>query len=603
VFALPLALVGLGSISAGSFSLAPGLQNIYYDKIEYRIPMRDGVKLYTAVYVPKIDRKSPILMERTPYSAGPYGTKMADVVQNGRFARAGYIFAYQDVRGRYMSEGEWENVRPQLKPGQKGIDESTDTYDTVDFLVKNVPRNNGSVGLTGISYPGFYAGVGAINTHPALKAASPQAPTADWFKGDDVHHNGAFYLQDNFNFSVWFDVPRKGLEEEHTGLPPFDRGPGGDYDFFLRQGAFANLDKNILKGRIPYWNELGEHPNYDQYWQDRALPDKMKNVRCAVLNVGGWFDAEDMWGALNTYSATERQNPRTPNYLVMGPWSHGQWWDDGTSLGGIQWGSDTSAWYRDNVEFPFFERFLNGKPSKPIAEATMFQTGENRWRQFEVWPPKNLKATSVYLAGGKALSTQVPPASQRTYRYDPAAPTPYLRDRNSKDRPGDVLILDERWAGDRKDVVSYRGPVVSRKATYAGPVTVDLWVATTGTDADFVVKVLDEWPAGSAHAGEQRTVRSDVMRGKFRNSLSRPEPFKPGVPTRVRFQMNDVLHTFMPGHRMVIQVQSAWFPLVDRNPNQFLNIYKAKDSDFKPANITVFAGGKTPSRIILGELK
>jgi len=575
-----------------------------YEKIEYRIPMRDGVKLYTAVYVPKgAKTNAPILMERTPYSAGPYGKQAANMAENGLFAKAGYIFAYQDVRGRYQSEGEWENMRPQLAAGKKGIDESTDAFDTIAYLVKHVARNNGKVGMRGISYPGFYAGAGGINSHPALKAISPQAPCADWFIGDDVHHNGAFFLQDNFNFSIWFDVPRKGLEEEHQGLPDFDRGPGGDYGFFLRMGALPNLETQILKGRIPYWNEIANHGTYDAYWKARSLPEKMKNVKAAVLNVGGLFDAEDMWGALNTYAATERQNPKASNFLVMGPWSHGQWADQATELGGMKWGSDTAKYYQEKIEFPFFERYLNGKLVAAPAEATMFETGGNRWRTFPVWPPKGLQPVSFFLAPDGTVTASNPPSGQQSYRYDPADPTPYINDPDSRNRPGDILIRDEKWAASRNDVLSYRGEPIATPLTVAGPVTVDLWVTTTGTDADFIVKVLDEWPEGTPYAGQQRCVRSDVMRAKFRNSLSKPEAIKPGVPTRVRFKLNDVLHTFQPGHRLVVQVQSAWFPLVDRNPNQFLDIYHAKDSDFIPATISILSGGAHPSRIEFGKLE
>ena len=574
-----------------------------YQKLEFRIPMRDGVKLYTAVYVPKGGAGFPLLMERTPYASEPYG-KDALPGFDPLYAKAGYGFVSQDVRGRYLSEGTFENVRPQLKPGETGIDESTDTYDTIDFLVKNVKGNNGRVGMKGISYPGFYAGAGALSRHPALKAVSPQAPVCDWFVGDDVHHNGAFFLQDNFGFSAWFDMPRKnGPETSHAGIE-LPKNPGGAYGFYLEGGTSDALEKKYFKGRIPYWQEIDDHPNYDGYWKDRALQTKMTDVRCAVLTVGGWFDAEDMWGALNLYASTERQNPGIDNVLVMGPWSHGQWDGPAASLNGMKWGMDTGAWYREHVELPFFERHLRGKGSAPLPEATMFETGANRWRNFDVWPPKGLTPGAVYLAKGGKLSDTAPTPWVDSYVADPMHPTPYLADPSREDRPGDLLAQDETWASKRKDVLTYVGEPLAKAKTLAGPVEVDLLVRTTGTDGDFVVKLLDVAPKGEPHAGEMRMVRADVMRGRFRNSLEKPEPFVPQQPARVRFKMNDVLHTFKPGHRMAVQVQSYWFPLVDRNPNRFVeNVEKAKPSDFQAATVRIELGRKQGSAIRFGVLE
>ena len=572
-----------------------------YEKFEYRIPMRDGVKLYTAVYVPKGRTGFPILMERTPYGSGPYG--------KGRFpefeplyARAGYAFAFQDVRGTFESEGTFVNIRPELRPGEKGIDESTDTYDTVDWLVKGVKGNNGNVGIRGISYPGFYAAMGALSRHPALKAVSPQAPCSDWFVGDDVHHNGAFFLQDNFDFSALFgfDLPRKGPETDHGGMD-IPR-PKGAYAFYLDAGTAANLDTRYLKGASPYWNEVIGHDTYDAYWKARSVEPEMTDVRCAVLNVGGLFDAEDMWGALNVYAATERQNPGIDNFLVMGPWSHGQWDGPAPSLAGMRWGSDTGAWYREHVEFPFFERYLHGVGDR-VPEATVFETGANRWRTFDEWPPKGLTPSAVYLAGGKGLSPTPAEEGSDAYENDPNAPTPYLADPTENERPGDLLARDEGWAAKRADVLTYVGAPVEGATTLAGPVDVDLWVTTTGTDGDFVVKLLDVAPRGEPHAGEMRAVREDVVRGRFRNSLEKPEAIVPGQPTEIRMRMNAVLHTFKPGHRMAVQVQSSWFPLVDRNPNRFVpNVERAKPDDFQKATVTVLRGGAHASAIRFGVL-
>lgn len=576
-----------------------------YTKYEYMIPMRDGVKLYTQVYVPKNKPgKHPIIMERTPYGAGPQGPERYRGGFGGsqKLQEEGYIFAYQDVRGKGASEGDFVNVRPQRKPGEKGIDESTDTWDAVDFLVKNVPNNNGSVGLWGISYPGFYAGVGGINTHPNLKAISPQAPVSDWFLGDDVHHNGAFFLQDTFGFIQFFDVPR-GQEG-----PKVDKEGKADYDFYLSAGALSNYESKFLQGKLPYWQELLDNGTYNAYWKDRALPPHMRNVKCAVLTVGGMYDAEDMWGAFNTYAHTERQNKGINNFLVMGPWFHGMWaFGSGQTFGDIDFGVPTSQYYRDEIEFPFFEKYLNGKDVAAPAEATMFETGTNVWRKFDQWPPKGLKPFDLYLGEGGSLSAAKPKKDgSDSYVYDPADPTPYVADyKTSKRRPREYMIADQRFLSERKDLVSYQTPALEADQRVVGPVEADIWVSTTGSDVDLVVKVIDVWPAetdaktprGESMANYQELVRADVFRGKFRDSFEHPLPFLPGMPTRVKFNLNDMLHTFRKGHKIMIQVQSAWFPLVDRNPNKFVDIYKAKDSDFSAATISIYRDPKHPSAI------
>jgi putative CocE/NonD family hydrolase len=609
-----LTLCGLLSSDQAQTGSAPYKASDHYSKIEYMIPMRDGVKLYCAVYVPKdVPGEHPILMERTPYSAGPYGPTSFTRMRGSHLLKdKGYIFAFSDVRGHYYSEGDYMNIRPELHPGQKGIDESTDTYDTVDYLVKNVPSNNKAVGLWGISYPGFYAGVGAIHTHPNLKAVSPQAPVSNWFLGDDFHHNGVFFLQDAFEFLGFFGPVRKGPGPSLGEAPRFDRGTTDPYKFYLKTGTLPNFDANYYKGAIPFWKDMMNHPNYDQWWKDRSLPDHMKDVHCAVLTVGGWFDAEDMWGALNTSKQTTKQNPGTPSFLVMGPWYHGMWASpNGTTFGDLDFGQNTSTWYQDNVEFPFFEKYLRGQDVPAPAKATLFETGANKWQTFDIWPPKDLGKANFYIGANGSLTSSKPVTKGAdSYVNDPSDPTPYLAKPETPRRTREYMIDDQRWAEKRSDVLTYKAQPVTADLRVAGGIDVNLWVSTTGTDADFVVKVIDVWPAdskdvsskGVSMAGYEQELRADIFRGKFRNSYSKPEPFVPGAPTLVHFHLNDLLHTFKTGHSVMLQVQSNWFPLADRNPNVFENINEAKDSDFQKATITLYRDPSHPTHITFGTI-
>ncbi|MBS1720454.1 MAG: CocE/NonD family hydrolase [Armatimonadetes bacterium] len=619
-----------------------------YTKTTYMIPMRDGKKLCTIVYTPK-DKpgKHPILLQRTPYSVGPYDEGMRGLAGSKKFQEAGYIFAFQDVRGRWNSEGDFADVRP-INPNPKGTetDEATDAYDTADFLVKTVPDNNGNIGVWGISYPGFYAGASAIRTHPAIKAVSPQAPVSDWFIGDDMHHNGAFFLQDSFDFFSGFGVVRPGPITKPIPGVPIDRKGANAYDFFLSTGAIPNFDKLHYQGRVPWWNQATAHSNYDAFWKARSLPPQMRGVNCAVLVVGGWFDAEDLWGALNLYRATDRQNPGRDVSLVMGPWSHGMWArQDGQFFNDLDFGQATSRFYQDEIEFPFFDRYLRGSNLPKAPEAYVFETGANQWHKFETWPPKGVRARSVYLDDERRLSNAAPrggtemeiggdyrpgglvynpngplpgglqfsfmrdPLSRMAgyydlLRVDPSKPTPY-QDNLGARRNSTYMVDDQRFAQYRLDVMDYSGPVLDKDWHVAGPIDVDFWVATTGTDMDLVVKVIDVWPdteeglakSGRKRAGYQQLLRGDVFRCKFRESFSNPKPMIPGVPTRVKFRLPDVMHSFKKGHRLMIQVQSSWFPLVDRNPNVFLDIYKAKDSDFKPAVVSILRANRYPSKV------
>ena len=582
-----------------------------YDYFEYNIPMRDGVKLYTIAWVPKtLKGNSPMLMERTCYGAG--GPSTGPRRSTPQLVNANYIFVYQDVRGKGKSDGDFVNVRPMRKGNEK-IDETTDTYDTVDYLVKNVPHNNGNIGLWGISYPGFYAGIGAVNNHPALKAVSPGAPVSDWFLGDDVHHNGALFLQETFDFCSGFNVPRGGER------PVIDRAGKSAYQFYLDTGALPNFDKLHYKGLIPYWNnEVLAHDTYDQYWKDRSLPRNFKNVKCAVLTVGGFFDKEDLWGALNLYQAGEKQN-KTDNFIVMGPWLHGGFaGGTGASLGQVKFGVNTAEYFREKIEFPFFEKYLNNKNIPAPAEANIFETGVNKWHQFSEWPPKGLKELNAFFSddNGKRVSFRSDfgnTGGANSYISDPNNPTPYLEDYiNSKRAPGDWLIHNQLFASKRNDVLTYRSEPLKTDVQIVGKISADLWIKTTGTDCDLVVKVIDEYPTDSTEttagatsesmANFQMMVRSDIFRAKFRNSFEKPTPIKPGEATRVKFDLNETMHTFRKGHRIMLQVQSSWFPIADRNPNQFMNIHQAKDSDFKKATISLLWGGKNASKVTFRQL-
>src|SRR5215468_6090441 len=609
-----------GARLSAPFSIKDG-----YEKSEHRIPMRDGVKLYTVVYAPKdASRKYPFLMTRTPYSAGPYGEDAypPSLGPSAAFMEEGYIFIYQDVRGTFMSEGEFEDVRPHIpnKKSPKDIDESSDTYDTIEWLVKNIPNNNGRAGVWGISYPGFYSATALMDAHPALKAASPQAPIADWFVGDDDHHNGAFFLFDCFDFNMFFGMPRP--EPTADQFKSFELGTPEAYKFFLELGPVANAQKNYFKGKNKYWNDVTTHGTYDQFWQERNILPHLKKITPAVLVVGGWFDAEDLYGPLNIYETIKKNNPGAKNNLVMGPWSHGQWArGNGESLGAVHFDSNTSAWYRENVELPFFNFHLKDKGELKLPEATVFRTGENEWKSFEQWPPKDLQSRSLYFHEHGKLSFDPPKASGESfdeYVSDPAKPVPYTN-ATTDSRGTGYMIEDQRFAARRHDVLTYETAALSDALTLAGPGAADLFVSSTGTDADFIVKLIDVFPdkelnnsspgvnsrsAQKTHmSGFQMLVRAEVMRGKFRNSLSKPEPFEPGKPDEVKIALNDVLHTFKSGHKIMVQVQSSWFPLVDRNPQKFVDIYHATEADFQKATHRVYHSAQMSSHLKVGVLK
>lgn len=615
-------LDSLALFSQSTFQIDSAYIRDHFTKREVMIPMRDGVQLFTSIYSPRDQtRRYPILMRRTPYSCSPYGVETFSTdIQNMNLVRAGYIFVFQDVRGKYMSEGEFVDVRPFVAandPSPKGkeqSDEASDTYDTVDWLLKNASNNNGRVGVLGISYPGFYATMAILAGHPAIKAVSPQAPVTDWFVGDDFHHNGAFMVMDGFSFYSGFGKPRPNPTTEDQ--PGFSQWNTPDnYDFYLRAGALRNFALKYDMGKIPFWNDLMSHPNYDAWWKARNPRPHLKNVMPAVLTVGGLFDAEDCWGAWNTYKALEKQNPSThPNSLVMGPWIHGGWKrTTGERLGNVVFGQKTSDFYQREIEFKFFEYYLKDQGNMDLPDAYIFETGSNHWTRYDSWPPKNTEPEKYYFQAQGKLSTQIPAANAKSsfdpYTSDPSKPVPYTEDVHLG-RTREYMCDDQRFAARRPDVLTYQTEVLSEPLTVTGPVVADLWASLSTTDADFVVKLIDVFPdtlSGIENrvplGGYQMLVRGEIFRGRFRESLEQPKAFEPNAVTNVKFELPDVAHTFMPGHKLMVQVQSSWFPLADRNPQQFVNIYEARDEDFVPCTIQMHRNPKTASGVILPVLK
>lgn len=610
-------------LGAGAFSQQVEYTRAHYTKYDYRIPMRDGVKLFTTVYMPKDTSQAyPILINRTPYSIAPYGIDNCRPVLGPSeiFDKEGFIFVYQDVRGRFLSEGEFIDI-PYHKTAFSGptdTDESTDTYDTIDWLVKHVPNNNGRVGIWGISYPGFFAAFGMIDAHPALKAASPQAPVGDVANGDDAFHNGAFFLAANFGFYTVFK-PRPGGPARPERFARFNYGTPDAYDFYLKMGPLSNSNDKYFKNENAYWNYNLDHPNYDEFWQVRSLVPHMKNIKPAVLFVGGWFDAEDLAGPLNLFTALEKNGPLGPNTIVMGPWLHGGWAHmDGDRLGNLSFESKTGEFYREKIELPFFVYHLKGKgdglkPSKEgaIPKAWVFATGTNEWRKFDAWPPRESREKTLYLCPGGRLSFEPSADEGETfdeYISDPDKPVPVIG-HIGEGMPGDYMTEDQRFASRRPDVLVYVTEPLDRDIVIAGPITPVLKVSTSGTDSDFVVKLVDVYPndypdptpnpAKIRMGGYQQLVRGEPFRGKFRHSLEKPEPFVPNGTEKIEFVMPDAYHVFRPGHRIMVQIQSSWFPLTDRNPQKFMDIPRAKESDFIKATERVYRGGKDGSRIRL----
>jgi putative CocE/NonD family hydrolase len=593
----------------------------HYTKHEFRVPMRDGVKLYTQVYTPiagSLDDNGPypFLMSRTPYSCGSYDNDVVEprVTGNADMLHSGYILVCQDVRGRWESEGTWFEMMPS-KDG-KGIDESTDMYDTVEWLLKNIPANNGKVGILGISYPGFYTAASIIDGHPAIKAASPQAPVTDLWMGDDAYHGGTFMLSANHSFyAPFFGVQKNPLKIEPDNT--FDFGTRDMYSYYLGMQTLANLD-SPAGGTNAYFHDQVVHTNYDAYWKARNISTHMHGVTAAVMEVGGWFDAEDLSGPVRIFHSIAAQSPQAAwNSLVEGPWVHGGWArSDGASLGDISFGSDTAKFYRETIEAPFFAHWLKDAPWTPLPKAYTFETGSNVWKKYNSWPPQGALKKTLYLQPNGGLAWTAPKArdSKDEYVSDPAHPVPFTPYVTGPDVPQRYMDDDQRFATTRGDVLVYQTEPLTEDVTVVGPIIPMLKIASTGTDSDFDVKLIDVFPENvpeaeqSAHRssappvflqGYQMMVRGEPFRAKFRNSWETPEPLTPGKITDVDFTMQDVNHTFLKGHRIMVQIQSSWFPLTDRNPQVFEDIAKAKPEDFVKATETVFHQANAASGIEL----
>lgn len=672
LFCLALSAPGCRAAGRGDDSLRSR-----YTKRDVLITMRDGIRLYTVIFAPKdTSRTYPILFNRTPYSVAYGPDDFPDPLgPSRRFDESGYIFVHQDVRGRFMSEGTFENMRPELTRAEqeltktvaagRKIDESTDSYDSIDWLLRNVAGCNGRVGMWGISYPGFYAACGMVSAHPALKAVSPQAPIADWFMGDDDNHNGASMLMDNFSWDLsGFDSPR--TQRSQRTAPPVGQFPSEDaYAFYLDLGPLKNANDRYFHGRVPFWNDLMEHDTYDSYWQAHGLLPHLRDIKPAVLIVGGWFDAEDYWGTIHIYRTLRKSSPNTDVRIAIGPWPHGGWaGGEGDHFGDIDFGAKTAAAFREQVEFPFFERYLKGNGSKGMAHlrgngptpsampagrrkkaafigaasasvgstedprkenslsegaivtgaglprARVFNTGANRWLFLPSWPPPGLKRRHLYFQAGGELTFTRPTGTAKTadtYVSDPAHPVAYSAAAETQiERKDEYMIEDQRFAAGRMDILRYQTPPLTRDVTMMGPLQASLFTSLTGTDADFIVKLIDVFPAdvppmrGKPMGNYQMLVRAEVMRGKFRSRFDRPEPFLVGQVTHVRYELPDVCHTFRKGHRIMVQVQSSWFPLIDRNPQRFMKIPQAEARDFHKETVTLYHSPRFPSSLDIG---
>ena len=595
----------------------------HYDLAEYHVRMRDGAELFTVIYTPKdAGKKYPILLNRTCYNASGYTNYQVSRYPSDYLIRDGYILAYQDVRGRYMSDGTFDNMRPNI-PGNEpsnpnDIDESSDTYDTIEWLINNIPNNNGRVGMYGVSYPGFYTAAALPDAHPALKASSPQAPISDFFF-DDFHHQGAYLESYTAAFAV-FGYQKPGRTRDSwfvDKMRRFYEEPAKDgYDFYLKQGPLKNITEKYHSDNF-FWQQIVEHPNYDEFWQKRTILPHLKGVSHAVMTVGGWFDAEDLYGPLNIYKTVEAHNPKAKNTIVMGPWDHGGWARERgqTTHNHIYFGDSISTHYQREIERRFFNFYLKDDGAMTLPEAYMFDTGTKEWKSFDHWPPREVAPVSFYFGENGELSVGKPTDEKAVFEYvsDPAKPVPYTSQTEGLTfTPRRFMSDDQREASRRPDVLTFATEPLAEPSTIAGEILAKLKVSMTGTDADFIVKLIDVYPPDHPNyehnpenivmGGYQQLVRSEVFRGRFRNSFEHPEPFVPGEVSDVNFRLQDVLHTFKPGHRIMIQIHSTWFPYIDRNPQKYVdNIYEADASDFIRSTISIHGGSSVEAGGSVGE--
>jgi putative CocE/NonD family hydrolase len=586
----------------------------HYSKKEIMIPMRDGVKLFTQVYAPvDVSQKYPIMLRRTPYSIPPYGENLYrnSLGPSWAFVEQGYIFVFQDCRGKYKSEGEFVVMWPHksIKRTKQDVDDSSDTYDTIEWLLKNTPNHNGRVGQWGISYPGWHTVMGMIDAHPALKASSPQASPADMWIGDDFHHNGAFRLMYTFGWLAGSARVRTGPSAQRAAR--FRYGTPDGYKFFLELGPVSNVNEKYFRDSVPTWNEYMEHGDYDEYWKKQDVLQHLNNIKHPILNVAGWFDAEDFYGPMSIYSTIEEKNPGNKSILVVGPWLHGGWARmDGDALGNIRFGTKTGVYYRENVELLFFNYYLKDKGTLDLPEALVFETGSNEWRSYDQWPPKKAQERNIYLHANGKLSFDSPlEESDRacdSYVSDPDKPVPWSSEiRTSQGHLW--MVEDQRFASRRPDVLVYQSEVLTKDITIAGPIIASLYVSMTGTDADWIVKLIDVYPGNAPdnqpnpqniRMGDfQMLLAGEVFRSKYQNSFEHPEPLVPNKVTKIEFDLRSKSHCFRKGHRIMVQIQSTWFPVIDRNPQKFVDIYHAKVEDFQKAVHRVYRSKQFPSHI------
>ncbi len=585
-----------------------------FDKTEVMIPTRDGVRLHTEIYTPKNATESlPILFERTPYGISSVNGGYSSMLSRyNEMMTDGYIFVFQDIRGRYASEGKFVMLRPIHDPADsKGVDESTDAYDTIDWLINNVPHNNGRVGLDGISYDGFLVTMGMINPHPALKAVSEQACMGDTFLGDDFFHNGAFRLSYAFEYAALLESSKENFS---FSFDRFDL-----YDWYLRLGPLSNANAKYFHGSIPSWNDFIAHSNYDDFWKHHAVAYGLKEPTVPNLNVAGWWDQEDFYGPTALYERLEESDKDNRNYLVAGPWNHGGWGrGKGDTLGEIPFGSDTGVYFRQRIEAPWFAFWLKDKGKLPLKEALLFQTGSDSWTSFDSWPPREAQPRNLYFREGGKLSFDAPQATAAetydSYISDPAHPVPY-RNRPvdmtyPEDHPGSWytwLVQDQRFVDQRPDVLTWQTDALTEDVTVAGKITAKLFASTTGSDSDWIVKLIDVYSEKVSTdwrlSGYELMIADEIFRGRFRNSFERPEPITPNEVTPFTIDLHTANHVFKKGHRIMVQVQSTWFPLYDRNPQKFVpNIFEAKDSDFQKATQRIYRSKRSLSSVEISVL-